>query len=151
MEAAEEAEGLAPSKLRAGPRRTPAQEAGQRLRDNFKDWPAESVDGILSPAGLTLRQTLERDVKDWRADKLTMGSSYYEDLKKIFGQATDFSMSPLSAEDLKLTMNKKLIAACVDLQKRRPLKHKILAYVSTMASANNRELQAILNFFGNIK
>ena len=63
----------------------------QRLRETFGNLSSEEKDVAVCPAGLTLRQTLQRDLRlsDQKSDKAPLfGLHYNEDLRKVFRKKT---------------------------------------------------------------
>ena len=63
--------------------------AAQKIRVNYKDFSEEQTD-VLLHQGLTLRQTLERDIgKERGGEKMTFGKSYHSALRRSFSKPSD--------------------------------------------------------------
>ena len=119
---------------------TLSQHVCQRLRDNFRTWDIDLIDGRISATKLTLREQLTKDTLSWLDVKTpVMGSNYYELLKLTYGETNDFQLTPLSETEKALPVNPKLNRAASKYTADRRDTALMLAYASTMKEANKRD------------
>ena len=126
------------------------QQVSRAIYDNFRDWPTERI-YVQKVNGKTLEETIREKKRETMDTGMTVGASFYTQLKKDFRALGD-PMALLVPRDQTQQVRPELMKAMIACKRQHPDRVALQSFfVSSATPPNQMEAVGVFRYFPELK